>query len=184
MKKTTALGIIAISMASAFSANAASTGTITFNGSVTGATCDVVVDGGSMNATVNLPAVPASDLASAGATSGRTNFTLGLKDCDLGDGETASVAAYFQPGATVDTVSGRLRQTDSSGAENISLQLRDGTNNSVIIAGDSSQMDSAAFTEITSGGNTSLPYSVEYYAEGEVTAGAVTSSVVYNLQYK
>lgn len=184
MKKIAALGALALLMGSVFHTNAASTGTITFNGSITDATCDVSVDGAGMDASVTLPVVAASELASAGQTSGRTTFTLGLSNCNLGTADSASVAAYFQPGTTVDSATGRLIQTDAAGAENVSLQLIDGTNDSVIFAGDSSQMTTAAFTEIEAGKDVKLPYAAEYYAEGEATAGAVVSSVVYNLQYK
>ncbi|WPU21968.1 fimbrial protein [Cedecea neteri] len=184
MKKIAALGALALLMGSVFQANAASTGTITFNGSITDATCDVSVDGTGADATVQLPVVAASELASAGQTTGRTNFTLGLSNCNLGEGDSASVAAFFQPGTTVDSATGRLIQTDAAGAENVSLQLRDGTNDSVIFAGDSSQMTTAAFKNVEAGKDIKLPYSAEYYAEGKATAGAVASSVVYNLQYK
>lgn len=184
MKKIASFGVLTLALASAFSVNADSTGTISFKGSVTDATCDVNVDGGGMDATVQLPIVTASDLSVAGKTSGRTNFNLGLSNCDVGTSDSPSVAAYFQPGATVDPTTGRLVQTDDTGAKNVSLQLRDGTNNSVIAAGDSSQMQSASFANVVAGQDVVLPYSVEYYAEGEATAGAVASSVVYNLQYK
>ena len=41
-------------------AQAASTGTITFNGELTANTCDVIVDGQAANATVVLPTVSTS----------------------------------------------------------------------------------------------------------------------------
>ncbi|WP_227318563.1 fimbrial protein [Cedecea davisae] len=184
MNKFASLSAVAVLMTSAFAANAASTGTITFNGMVTDTTCDVTVDGQAADATVVLPTVPATELASAGQTTGRTNFNMSLKDCVVGTQGEKTVAAFFQTGATVDNNTGRLKQTETTGASNVSLQLRDGTNDNVIFAGNENQATSNNFAEIKDGEDVTLPYSVEYYAEGKSTAGVVASSVVYNLQYK
>lgn len=184
MKKIASLSVIAVLMGSAFAANAASTGTITFNGMVTDTTCNVDVDGQGADATVTLPTVPATELSAAGQTTGRTNFNMALSDCVVGSEGENTVAAFFQTGATVDNNTGRLKQTAAAGAENVSLQLRDGTNDNVIFAGNQNQVTSNAFAEIKEGEEIKLPYSVEYYAESAATSGVVTSSVVYNLQYK
>lgn len=184
MKKIASLTAIAVLMGSAFTVNAASTGTITFNGMVTDTTCNVNVDGQGVDATVTLPTVPVTELAAAGKTIGRTNFNMALSDCVVGTEGENTVAAFFQTGATVDNNTGRLKQTSAAGAENVSLQLRDGTNDNIIFAGNQNQATTNAFAEIKDGEEIALPYSVEYYAEAQVTSGVVTSSVVYNLQYK
>lgn len=181
---------------SVLNAQAASTGTINFKGRVTASTCNVSVDGQGVDATVTLPTVPATELAGAGQTTGRTNFLMALSDCTLhltpptnemeGFWSESLVSAFFQAGATVDSNTGRLKQTTASGAENVSLQLRDGTNNNVIVAGSQTQRANNYFADIHdySGQEIKLPYAVEYYAEAAATSGVVTSSVVYNLQYK
>lgn len=184
MKKIASLTALAVLMGSAFTANAASTGTINFSGNVTDTTCDVAVNGVSGDASVTLPTVPASELASAGKTTGLTNFTLSLNDCVTGSEGQNTVAAFFQTGATVDNETGRLKQTSAGGAENVSLELLDGTNDSTIFVGNQNQNSSSYFADIKDGEEIKLPYSVRYHAEAPVTSGVVTSSVVYNLQYK
>ncbi|CAE1144051.1 F17 fimbrial protein [Serratia sp. Tan611] len=183
-KKLITISIMAVLGLGSGFVNAASTGTITFNGKVTDTTCNVNVDGQGSNATIVLPTVSTSELGSAGKTSGRTNFNMNLTDCTVSEHGANTVSAFFQTGATVDNNTGRLKQTKSDGASNVSLQLRDGTNGNAIFAGNQNQATRNAFSEIKTGENVVLPYSVEYYAENQATAGAVSSSVVYNLQYK
>lgn len=175
---------VAFSLGMASMASATSTGTITFTGEVTDTTCEVSVNGDGADATVTLPTVPATELKTTGLTTGRTNFDLQLSNCSVGANGANTVSAYFQTGSTVDTTSGRLKQTDTSGAQNVSLQLRDGTNSNVIFVGSSTQQSTNYYANIASATSVTLPYSVEYYAEDAATAGAVSSSVVYNLQYK
>ncbi len=81
--------------------------------------------------------------------------------------------------------SGRLiNQSSTDAANNVVLELVDGSSNSAIKVGDASQSASSnAFVGIYSASAT-LPYSVRYYATGQATAGAVTSSVTYTLIYE
>ena len=162
---------------------AADAGTITFTGCLTETTCDVDIGGSGADATVALPPTSVTNLATAGAISARTQFTMELSGCTGGTANTAK--AYFQAGSTVDTSTGRLKNTDVSatGATNVSLQLRDGQDSSIIFPGDSAQIASAGYVDITSG-MASLPYFVEYFAEGPTTSGAVASQVTYNLTYQ
>lgn len=176
----------ALSLAAA-SAQAASTGTITFNGELTDTTCDVSLDGQSGDATYTLPAVSVGELAVAGDTSSPLRFTMNLSKCTVGTkGGQSKVAAYFQPGSTVDTATGRLKNTSTSGATLVDLQLLDGSNGyAPINVGNADQITKTSFVDInTTNGTATLPYGVQYYANGKTTPGAVTSSVVYNLQYK
>lgn len=188
--------LIAVST-SVLTVNAASTGTVNFKGRVTASTCDVSVDDQGVDATVTLPTVPFTDLASAGQTAGRTTFVMTLTNCtqtffppanedEEGTMSESIVSAFFQAGETVDSRTGRLKQMALSGAENVSLQLRDGTNNNVIFAGSRAQRNTNHFVDVTGkkGEEIRLPYVVEYYAESAATSGVVTSSVVYNLQYQ
>lgn len=183
-KFAVAISSVMLSFGVVSMANATSTGTITFNGEVTDTTCEVSVNGQGADATVVLPTVPATELKTSGMTTGRTNFDLQLTNCTVGADGAKTVAAYFQTGATVDNTSGRLKQTDTAGAKNVSLQLRDGTNTNVIFVGSSTQQNTNNFVDISSATSVTMPYSVEYYAEDTASAGAVASSVVYNLQYK
>lgn len=98
----------------------------------------------------------------------------------------AKVAAFFQPGNTVDLSTGRLKNTSSTGASLVDLQLLDASGNyKPINVGNSEQVSSTTYVDIDPDSGTAfLPYAVEYYANGQTTPGIVTSSVVYNLQYK
>ncbi|MDZ7555953.1 fimbrial protein [Cronobacter sakazakii] len=188
MKKLS-LGLsLAAAMGFAVTAQAASTGTITFEGELTATSCDVNVDGQGSDATITLPTMGINQLDAAGKTAGRTNFVMDLTNCA---GTLKTVAAYFEAGASVDPVTGRLKNTIDSttggGASKVSLQLRDGSSTSydVIKAGDASQSTKTTFvTYDATEGTATLPYAVEYYAEDATTAGKVNSSVVYSLMYK
>ncbi|MFZ5177139.1 fimbrial protein [Enterobacter kobei] len=172
--------VTAVAILTGFSlmANAESTGEINFTGNITGSTCNVTVDGGQN--TITLPTVSTSELKTAGQTTGQTKFVLSLKDCS-GDG---TVSGFFQNGATVNSETGRLIQTDAEGAKNISLELLDGTNGSVIFIGNQNQSETNYFAQINDGEEIKLPYSIRYYSEGTASSGAVASSLIYNLQYK
>lgn len=179
MKKIV-LSAVATAMMSVSLAHAASTGTITFNGQLNSNTCDVVVDGQAADATVVLPTIGTNQLSSTGQTAGDTGFTMALNNC-AGTLQTAS--AFFEAGATVDSVTGRLNNTGT--ATNVSLQLLDGSSPSraVIEAGNQSQVSGNSYVNISSG-SANLPYIVRYFANGATTAGTVVSSVVYSIQYQ
>ena len=162
-------------------ANAASTGTITFNGELTATTCDVIVDGQAADATVTLPTIGTNQLTLAGQTAGSTNFNMALSSCA---GTLTTASAFFEDGASVDAVNGRLNNMTGT-ATNVQLQLRDGSSTSrdVIQVGNTNQVANTTYKDISSG-STTLPYAVEYYANGATTAGTVVTNVVYSVQYK
>ena len=185
---------IAASILAAFAgmnAQAASTGTIYFNGELTATTCNVVVDNQAADATIQLPTVGTNQLTEAGQTAGETSFNMALSDCK---GTLKTASAFFENGTTVDT-NGRLKNTSTgapatateeakSAATLVSLQLLDGGNNGApIVVGNSSQVANNAYADIATGSAT-LPYSVRYYADGATTPGLVKSQVVYSIQYK
>lgn len=162
-----------------------STGTITFNGELTDTTCEVDINGQGSDATVVLPTVGINELVTPGDVTGRTSFNMNLTNCVIGtNGNHNKVAAFFQPGSTVDLGTGRLINTSGS-AGSVGLQLLDASNNySAINIGNTDQVNSTAYININSDGSALLPYAVEYYADGQTTPGTVVSSVIYNLQYK
>lgn len=174
--------IIATSVLAALSAtnaaNAASTGTITFNGELTASTCDVSVEGKGPSATVLLPTMSTADLGAPNAKGGMTRFNMELTNC-TGTLQTAS--AFFEDGSTVNA-QGRLINSGTAG--NVELQLLDGSGTrGVINAGGASQVTNTTYLDVSSGSKT-LPYDVQYFATAATTAGTVVSSVVYSLQYK
>lgn len=180
MKKLAIATSLVAALAGVSTVQAASTGTITFNGLLTATTCNVVVDNQTEDATVTLPTLGTNVLDESGKTAGRTRFNMALTQCT---GALRTASAFFQDGATVDSDTGRLNSSGT--AENVQLQLRDGTGaaRSVIKVGDPSQVDTTRYVSIASA-SANLPYSVEYYATDATTAGTVVSSVVYNIQYK
>ena len=186
MKKTLmSTSLIAALAISAFSVNAASTGTITFNGELTDSTCDVDINGQGADATVVLPTVSVNQLTASGDTTGRTSFNMNLSNCVVGtQGGHSKVASFFQPGTTVDLSTGRLRNVSGT-ATNVDLELLDATGNyAAINVGNTDQVSNTAYVDIQADGSALLPYAVQYYANAQTTPGTVVSSVVYNLQYK
>lgn len=183
------LSIAAVLGLAAISAQAASTGTITFNGELTDTTCEVDIEGQGSDATVTLPTVGINELAAAGDVTGRTAFNMNLSKCSIGTAGHSTVAAFFQPGSTVDLSTGRLKNMTGN-ATGASLQLLDPSNNyAVINVGNTDQVNNTAYVAINTSagaglGSAQLPYAVQYYAESLTTAGTVSSSVVYNLMYK
>ncbi|WP_241613712.1 fimbrial protein [Rosenbergiella epipactidis] len=163
-------------------AHAASTGTIKFQGQLTDSTCDVDIEGQGPDATIVLPTVSTNLLTQTGNTTGKTGFNMSLSNCTVNAAGPSTVSAFFQTGATVDQSTGRLKSTGE--AQNVTLQLLDGSKGlTPIKVGSSSQVNDTAYVDMKSGSAT-LPYAVQYYAESATTAGSVASSVVYNLQYK
>ncbi|CAI1996623.1 Major pilin [Serratia fonticola] len=181
MKKLAIVASLVAAFGSVGMAQAASSGTITFNGELTANTCDVVVDGQTADATVVLPTVGVNQLNSATKTAGDTGFVMALNNCS---GTLQTASAYFEAGASVDSLTGRLKNLTGS-ATNVSLQLLDGSSASqaIIQAGNANQVMNTTYKDV-SGGSTTLPYTVRYYAEAPTTAGTVVSNVVYSIQYQ
>lgn len=178
MKKVTLALSVMAALGIANLAQAASTGTITFNGELTASTCDVSVEGQGPDATVVLPTLGTNVLDTPSKTAGDTRFVMALTNC-AGTLQTAS--AYFEDGATVNA-QGRL--INSGTATNVDLQLLDGSGSrGVINVGSGTQATTTTYVD-TSTGSASLPYDVRYFATAATTAGTVVSSVVYSLQYK
>ncbi|MEA1062446.1 fimbrial protein [Erwinia sp. HR93] len=165
-------------MAGISTANA-SDGTIVFNGELTDATCDVTVNGGSNDATVTLPTLSATMLAAADATAGDTDFVINLKNCNPATGK---VRAFFEAGNTVDMTNGRLKNMQAQGAAgNVQLELLNEGGTSLKV-GDTGQRANAA-TDLNAG-TADLPYIVRYHATDKTSAGKVTSSVTYSIDYE
>jgi major type 1 subunit fimbrin (pilin) len=175
-KLISALIFAGAAMASQFAS--AADGTITFNGQVTAQTCTIAGNGGSNNFTVTLPTVPASSLAAAGQTAGRTPFSIALTNCTPNSG---TVHTFFEAGPTVDTTTGNLFVA-TGGATNVELGLQnsDFTN---IVAGAADASQNSKSVAIASGAAT-LNYYVQYVATGAATAGAANSSIMYTMSYQ
>ncbi|CNH97952.1 MULTISPECIES: fimbrial protein [Yersinia] len=179
MKNLAIIASVVAAFVGVSTAQAASTGTINFTGELTASTCNVSVDGQGADATVVLPTVSTSQLASADQVAGNTGFNMALSNCT---GALKTVSAFFEAGSSVDIVTGHLKNVSGSAGQ-VSLELLDGSNMTPIKAGDTSQATNTTYIDASSGSAT-LPYAVQYYANGETTPGTVISNVVYSIQYK
>lgn len=165
-----ALIIVAMTSQQAFAAD----GQISFTGNIQTSTC-AINSGNGTNFTVTLPTVSTSTLGTAGAAAGRTAFQIFLSGC----ASNTAAHAYFQPGANVGTA-GRLKTSNA----NVDIRLINADATTIIdtSAADGLQSSTPVTTDGT--GAATLKYFAEYYANAAgVTAGAVTSSVLYTIVY-
>jgi len=171
--KTRILAIAAAAVLLAQGAQA-SDGTISFTGALQAATCTITGGG---NQTVTLPTLATSTLAAAGATGGDTFFNIAVTGCT---GGLTTATAYFEAGANVDSVTGRLKNTGA--AANVQIQVLNGSGSVVNLAGATTVAQSTTAASLTSNAGTQS-FIARYYATGATTAGAVTSSVTYSMVY-
>ncbi|TCM62726.1 major type 1 subunit fimbrin (pilin) [Acinetobacter calcoaceticus] len=161
----------------------AADGTITFKGKVLDSTCKVN-NGGGANLTVSLPNVSLSSLNNAGQVAGRTAFKIILSGCSA-----TQVTAFFEPGATVNSNTGRLINSVTTGtsAKNIDIQLLNSKGQQIMLnafGSDGTQTNTEWQSASSASTSTELSYAAEYYATAAVTAGEVNTSVQYTLIYK
>lgn len=154
-------------------------GTVTITGALSGATCDIKVNGANADGTVQLPNVGASSLSSKGATIGATNFTIALSGCTNAAGK--SVRAFFEAGPNVDTSDGTLtNRALTNAATNVAVQLL-GMDGKPLKAGDVSQRNGSSVALANNAAT--LVYGAQYYAKDTATAGSVSTSVTYSIDY-
>ncbi|MDQ8024313.1 MAG: fimbrial protein, partial [Moraxellaceae bacterium] len=159
------------SIAALSSPASAADGTITITGTVQAATC-TVSNGGAV--AVALPTVSTSALSTSGTVAGTKAFQIGLTACTVGP-----ATAYFEAGPNIDTTTGRLKNNGT--ATNVQVQLLNSAGNAINLAGASGSQNGTSITLVAGANN--LNYSAQYYATGAATAGSVTTSVVYTMQY-
>lgn len=175
-----------LSQSSAFATN-----TITFNGRITDATCDVSLQykgsevGTAGTGSIALDEVSKTTLASANSSAGQVPFFIVAKNCTLGSPAKSKIAADFK--SSNGDNQGYLNNTETVGAaDNVQFRLLD-KNRAVIKVNDPTQSTTTAVTDIntTAGEDTKIPYFVEYVSVlGSATSGAVTSTVDYELLYQ
>lgn len=176
MKKSITASLFAI-VALAPAASFASDGTITFNGEITSATC--VINGGTPSFTVTLPKVSTSAFSNASTKAGETVFQIDLTSCT----ENRGVRAFFERGANDFNGSGALLKNNGT-AQNVAVELLSYNGNaagSTIVTGTA---DQGGFITIANGAAT-VRYTARYARVNNTTptAGTVTTSVTYTLQF-
>jgi major type 1 subunit fimbrin (pilin) len=170
---------------------AAATNTITFNGKITDATCDVSLEfkgaevGTAGTGAITLDEVSKSALASANSSAGETPFFIVAKNCTLGTPAKTKIAANFK--SSNGDNQGYLNNTAAVGAATgVQFRLLD-LNRSPIKVNDPNQSTATAYTDINTDaeGATKMLYFVEYFSSlGSATGGTVTSTVDYELMYQ
>jgi major type 1 subunit fimbrin (pilin) len=159
-------------------------GTITFNGSISGTTC--TINGGNNNLSVNLQNVSSTSFPTVGTSSGKVPFQIALTNCQVASGGTLAtkVHSYFEPGATIDTASGRLNLTGANPATGVQIAVWDSTGANQVKLGAADAEQNSPVANITAGGAT-LSYMASYVSNNAaVTAGPANSSVQYTLVYE
>ncbi|HEY1998143.1 fimbrial protein [Paraburkholderia sp.] len=160
----------------------ASDGTITFTGTLSNTTCSIngTASGTLATSSVALPQVSASTLGVAGATGGRSApIPLALTGCT---GTATKAVAYFESGPNVDQANGYLSNTGGT-ASKVDVRLLNASFQPInILSGLNNDIASNGAT-ITAG-SANLKYYGEYYATGVATAGTVSTSVSYTMQYQ
>ncbi|MGR3908675.1 fimbrial protein [Burkholderia sp. SR8] len=177
-KKLTLASIATAIVAFAPLAAHAYDGSVSFTGALSGASCEIKVNGADNNGTVQLPSVGAAQLASAGKVSGATNFTIELSKCQNAGN---SVRAFFEAGPNVDNANGTLiNRAGTNAATNVAVQLLD-TFGNALKAGHDSQRTVTPIALVNNAAK--LVYGAQYYATAATTAGSVNTSVTYSIDY-
>ena len=162
----------------------ASDGTVTLSGALVATTCSGAT-GESGLFSVTLPKISTKTLSATGKTAGDTGFHIILKGCSQ---VTGNVATYFEPGATVDTLSGRLKNTSDKGsAANVQIEFVNASDATPILNGyPPAQQNSLSVSLVSDAGTpptgqATLFYIARYYATGVATAGKVASQFTYSM---
>ena len=154
-------------------AQAATSGTINFTGTVVADSCQITVAGGNATGTVALPTVQTSQLATQGATAGDTPFDITLSGCDA---NLAGAQVAFS-GANVNTTNGNL---DNAAVDGSDVQIQLVNAGAVVNTADNSN----APTISVSNGAGSVSLTARYYAvNADTTPGRVSTSVNFTLTY-
>lgn len=176
--KIKASNVLIAAIAGVFIAQSAiaADGTITVNGQITDTTCGITVNNGTKDATVVLPTISANALNTIDSVAGTTPFNIVLSGCT---GTTLNNAyAHFEPGAKVETATGRLNSDGTATGVQVRLLNK---NSAPIVVGNTSQGDVVGDI---SGGGATLNYYAQYYANAaSIGAGTVTTQVDYTIIY-
>ncbi|GLQ49044.1 fimbrial protein [Dyella flava] len=188
MKKTlltaallTAVGVAAVAP-QARAANTSS-GTISFTGSLTASTCTVAVNGGTSSPTIPLPTTPLVNgvLGTAGSSAGWTAVTLTLSGCTSLTGYT-KVYPYFSGGG-IDATTGYLSNTGTAG--NVEVAMSNQQSLTGVLTLQNTTGNQNAGTQLLSATTPTFSYYAGYVATGgAATAGGVSASVQYTLNYQ
>ncbi|WP_430392298.1 fimbrial protein [Dyella sp. 20L07] len=182
---STALAAIVGVASLAPQAASAADGTITINGQITSATCTININGLGASPTITLPTVQTSDFTASGTAAGYTAVTIALSNCAAGSGTPAvtKVLPYFEQGLNTDLANGYLKNTGTATNVEVMLSNSASTASKVNLAAASGAQNAGTAALIS--GNPSFTYYASYISTAaSVTAGTVSSTVQYSLNYQ
>jgi major type 1 subunit fimbrin (pilin) len=179
----TAFGVAAVAP-QVSSAAGANSGTITINGTLTASTCTVSINGNGASPTVTLPNTPLvmGTLSTAGASTGWTQVQLTLSGCTALNGY-ANVYPYFTS-TNIDSTTGFLKNAGGS-ATNVEIALSNQQSTTGALTLQSASGAQNAGSQSITAANPTFTYYAGYVATGGAsTAGSVTTTVQYSLNYQ
>lgn len=155
-------------------------GTISVTGTVSAGSCTARISG-STDHTIALDTVSPAALAAAGNTAAPKTFTISLSGCDLVGNK--NVVPYFL-GASINTA-GRLNNMHGTGAAaNVELQMLNASSALMDLSQSSGSQNAGVVNiPITPNGSGSMTYTLRYYATAAATAGLVSSSMTWGVDY-
>ncbi len=172
MKKVLIALAASAAVVSSFNASAAD-GTINFTGEVSSQTCVIEGNTGTTVKTVPMPRVSASSMAAVGQVAGRKDFSLALTGCT-----GSSALVRFEQGATVDAVTGNLINQTADGS-NVQVQLLNANLDPINL-----QTNEGSLSTAVTDKKATLKFYAQYIAAtAAATAGQVTSSVQFSMDY-
>lgn len=172
MKKVLVALAASAAVVSTFSASAAD-GTINFTGSISNQTCTIEGNTGTTAKTVTMDRVAASSMAAIGQPAGRKDFSLTLTGCT-----GSSALVRFEQGATVDSATGNLIN-QAAGGSNVQIQILNANFNPINLQTNANSLSTAITDEAVS-----MKFYAQYVAAtAPATAGQVTSSVQFSMDY-
>lgn len=174
VKATAAAALAAASLAAH-----AVDGTITISGTVVSNTCAVAVNGGTASATVALPPVSRTALASATQTAATTPFTLNITGCGAA---TPITTPYFEPASGGSSAIANGRLVNQGTATNVDVQVLNSAGNPVTLGAAFGSQNVPSVT--VSSGTATHNLFARYYATGAATAGSVTTTLAYTIVYQ
>jgi major type 1 subunit fimbrin (pilin) len=150
-------------------------GTVTITGALTASTCSINgnVAGTQTALNVPLPTLSTTGLDVAGDTAGATPFSIRLTAC-----KATSASTFFEAGPTIDLATGNLINQAVSGAKLVQVGLLNDKFAPISLVTNTNSQQVAI-----KDGAANLNYYAQYVATGVSTAGAVSTSVRFSMQY-
>lgn len=188
MNKLSKFALLAI-LSTVGTAAAAEDGTITFDGTISDATCtitggDATGESNTPDFTVHLPSISTTALKTDGQRAGDTPFFIKLSGANCTDGKVASVFFELAQSTNIDATTGNLKNTEaegSGGAGKVQIGLLDSSKAILNL----NTANNNAKTVTISGNTARFDYWAQYVATGgQATAGKVKTDVVYSIKYQ